>query len=125
MVLPTKQILLSGIPSFFRFRTPLSSVTKSRSERRSEEHTSELQSRLHLVCRLLLEKKKKDRLRHSLHRVCVDLSGGPHTLFRIIDVCRLVTYVCISRGQDLIGIVRVVLVSVIWSAVRLTHSRAM
>src|SRR5256884_4594042 len=26
---------------------------------RSEEHTSELQSRLHLVCRLLLEKKKK------------------------------------------------------------------
>src|SRR2546422_4002993 len=27
-------------------------------ERRSEEHTSELQSRLHLVCRLLLEKKK-------------------------------------------------------------------
>src|SRR2546422_2563783 len=28
-------------------------------EDRSEEHTSELQSRLHLVCRLLLEKKKK------------------------------------------------------------------
>src|SRR2546422_6521325 len=28
---------------------------------RSEEHTSELQSRLHLVCRLLLEKKKKQR----------------------------------------------------------------
>src|SRR2546422_8200019 len=36
---------------------------------RSEEHTSELQSRLHLVCRLLLEKKKEKaknvhRLRH-------------------------------------------------------------
>src|SRR2546429_2077869 len=29
--------------------------------RRSEEHTSELQSRLHLVCRLLLEKKKNMR----------------------------------------------------------------
>src|SRR2546422_1819169 len=28
---------------------------------RSEEHTSELQSRLHLVCRLLLEKKKRKR----------------------------------------------------------------
>src|SRR2546422_7745718 len=28
---------------------------------RSEEHTSELQSRLHLVCRLLLEKKKRGR----------------------------------------------------------------
>src|SRR3989449_7294895 len=30
---------------------------------RSEEHTSELQSRLHLVCRLLLEKKKKEHPR--------------------------------------------------------------
>src|SRR2546422_8373975 len=33
---------------------------QARSER-SEEHTSELQSRLHLVCRLLLEKKKKNK----------------------------------------------------------------
>src|SRR2546422_2054231 len=34
---------------------------------RSEEHTSELQSRLHLVCRLLLEKKKNERVRtHGL-----------------------------------------------------------
>src|SRR2546422_3305925 len=32
-----------------------------RSAPRSEEHTSELQSRLHLVCRLLLEKKKTER----------------------------------------------------------------
>src|SRR2546429_5692735 len=32
---------------------------------RSEEHTSELQSRLHLVCRLLLEKKKKHNSRPS------------------------------------------------------------
>src|SRR2546422_7097412 len=38
---------------------------------RSEEHTSELQSRLHLVCRLLLEKKKKTRkiiYKKSIHR---------------------------------------------------------
>src|SRR2546422_6467087 len=40
--------------------------------RRSEEHTSELQSRLHLVCRLLLEKKKKirqvtERVSHATH----------------------------------------------------------
>src|SRR2546429_7254556 len=34
-------------------------------DRRSEEHTSELQSRLHLVCRLLLEKKKKLRTKAS------------------------------------------------------------
>src|SRR2546422_8279206 len=33
---------------------------------RSEEHTSELQSRLHLVCRLLLEKKKKEN-GHNYH----------------------------------------------------------
>src|SRR2546429_3933092 len=37
-------------------------ATGSTEEReRSEEHTSELQSRLHLVCRLLLEKKKKEK----------------------------------------------------------------
>src|SRR2546422_4622219 len=36
---------------------------------RSEEHTSELQSRLHLVCRLLLEKKKK-----------IDMSADAHKL---------------------------------------------
>src|SRR2546422_5532741 len=36
---------------------------------RSEEHTSELQSRLHLVCRLLLEKKKKKKRRcTTVHR---------------------------------------------------------
>src|SRR2546422_6422725 len=36
---------------------------------RSEEHTSELQSRLHLVCRLLLEKKKKrtEIIARSIH----------------------------------------------------------
>src|SRR2546422_4932007 len=33
---------------------------------RSEEHTSELQSRLHLVCRLLLEKKKNNKPRISM-----------------------------------------------------------
>src|SRR2546429_3805623 len=37
-------------------------------ERRSEEHTSELQSRLHLVCRLLLEKKNNEN--HDKRYVC-------------------------------------------------------
>src|SRR5687768_17638476 len=36
------------------------------SSRRSEEHTSELQSRLHLVCRLLLEKKKKKKNKKNI-----------------------------------------------------------
>src|SRR5256884_4539526 len=35
---------------------------------RSEEHTSELQSRLHLVCRLLLEKKKKTKFHHHINK---------------------------------------------------------
>src|SRR2546427_2796686 len=34
---------------------------------RSEEHTSELQSQSNLVCRLLLEKKKKKITRHTVH----------------------------------------------------------
>src|SRR5256886_9795913 len=36
------------------------------SPRRSEEHTSELQSQSNLVCRLLLEKKKKRDIQHAL-----------------------------------------------------------
>src|SRR5690625_6416019 len=36
---------------------------------RSEEHTSELQSRGHLVCRLLLEKKKHDQHAHDVNLV--------------------------------------------------------
>src|SRR5687768_17950125 len=42
-----RQAAAGHVPSLERFA------------QRSEEHTSELQSRLHLVCRLLLEKKKK------------------------------------------------------------------
>src|SRR5687768_18086400 len=38
---------------------------KAKESVRSEEHTSELQSRLHLVCRLLLEKKKKMQQGHG------------------------------------------------------------
>src|SRR5438876_6461136 len=39
--------------------SPCCMCSKARTARRSEEHTSELQSPVHLVCRLLLEKKKK------------------------------------------------------------------
>src|SRR5436305_10902593 len=47
---------------FALLRQPLGQLAQLRlrvPRRRSEEHTSELQSRPHLVCRLLLEKKKK------------------------------------------------------------------
>src|SRR5690242_21499752 len=43
-------------PPTFRYRPAKS--TDARASRRSEEHTSELQSHVNLVCRLLLEKKK-------------------------------------------------------------------
>src|SRR3989449_8399454 len=41
--------------------------TAGEGDDRSEEHTSELQSRLHLVCRLLLEKKKIVKYEHTSH----------------------------------------------------------
>src|SRR2546429_4686400 len=46
-------------------------IDRHKEDVRSEEHTSELQSRLHLVCRLLLEKKKKKTTKtthnHKIH----------------------------------------------------------
>src|SRR5689334_24434579 len=36
---------------------------------RSEEHTSELQSQFHLVCRLLLEKKKKNKIKERTQNI--------------------------------------------------------
>src|SRR5262245_63338127 len=44
--------------SIFLYRSTCSRVAQASSVARSEEHTSELQSLRHLVCRLLLEKKK-------------------------------------------------------------------
>src|SRR3989449_9126486 len=56
---------LARRPEQFRLALSLHAPTAERRRElmpiRSEEHTSELQSRLHLVCRLLLEKKKKNR----------------------------------------------------------------
>src|SRR2546422_3838662 len=51
----------------------------SASASRSEEHTSELQSRLHLVCRLLLEKKKKKQAYADTTRIA-RLDAPPPTL---------------------------------------------
>src|SRR5437870_8016885 len=48
-------------------------------EMRSEEHTSELQSRGHLVCRLLLEKKKNKKARESSKKnSIIKLAIQPH-----------------------------------------------
>src|SRR2546422_4072839 len=49
------------------------SVASALPRPRSEEHTSELQSRLHLVCRLLLEKKKKNGFEMTVKRTIPNL----------------------------------------------------
>src|SRR5436305_9397411 len=56
---------------------------------RSEEHTSELQSRPHLVCRLLLEKKKKHQQQRCFTETienCLDQAPAPGTHYYI--TCR-------------------------------------
>src|SRR3989449_8734881 len=52
---------LKVAPSYIGPTRPSRIFDRFRAELRSEEHTSELQSRLHLVCRLLLEKKKRHK----------------------------------------------------------------
>src|SRR5205809_3507024 len=47
------------------FHILVPSTSQTRKQYRSEEHTSELQSRLHLVCRRLLEKKNRPKRRNS------------------------------------------------------------
>src|SRR2546430_13161189 len=70
----------SMVPPIEGFGMPGSFVLRTIDDARSEEHTSELQSQSNLVCRLLLEKKKKEHanpgcvpriIRHSL--------GGTYT----------------------------------------------
>src|SRR3989440_4825355 len=59
---------LEGTVSPPRFRSRARSAARWRRER-SEEHTSELQSRSDLVCRLLLEKKKNEMPHHGPLRI--------------------------------------------------------
>src|SRR3989442_11941002 len=80
---PYTTLFRSSTPSSIRSTRPSTPTTTPRSSRRrppratrcgrrlddrSEEHTSELQSRPHLVCRLLLEKKKKANHAQSKQR---------------------------------------------------------
>src|SRR5207249_11445177 len=57
-----------GAPRAARPGTPDRGAVRARGSARSEEHTSELQSRFDLVCRLLLEKKKKKK-RHQTQQI--------------------------------------------------------
>src|SRR5690554_7574792 len=60
-----KTSLIGAILVAVRYPLWCSEAPEVSKETRSEEHTSELQSRPHLVCRLLLEKKKKQKLMTS------------------------------------------------------------
>src|SRR2546428_5787454 len=78
---------ISNQCNFFQSWIALNFAKGHRLSQRSEEHTSELQSRSDLVCRLLLEKKKKTNVHSMLyahplpytHRLPVD----------VVPVCRL------------------------------------
>src|SRR5690625_6128355 len=81
---PYTTLFRSAAPASDRDRLPLGGHDPRRLlHSRSEEHTSELQSRGHLVCRLLLDKKKR-RLR------CRDLVGlGGHATSHVEPGCCL------------------------------------
>src|SRR5258706_5677331 len=66
-------------------------IESAAKEQRSEEHTSELQSLTNLVCRLLLEKKKK----RQKHR---DLSGYKHV--QAITIAAMLTVDCVLLLSD-------------------------
>src|SRR6267143_6581308 len=58
-----------GVVPLLRSVAPSLASTAGRAPRRSEEHTSELQSQFHLVCRLLLEKKKTKQERLYVYQI--------------------------------------------------------
>src|SRR2546429_3052746 len=74
--------LFDGLPSSSVLTPAMSDFKFGSPTTRSEEHTSELQSRLHLVCRLLLEKKK-------IHSKVIThaLAGGPCRFVLLATYC--------------------------------------
>src|SRR3989304_9420806 len=65
---PYTTLFRSTRPPRTRTRSGRTEASKTPPTTRSEEHTSELQSRLHLVCRLLLEKQITHHKRAALHQ---------------------------------------------------------
>src|SRR5690348_17935966 len=73
---------------------PARAATSTLVPTRSEEHTSELQSPVHLVCRLLLEKKKNNAQLLRLSMLCFALQLQRHRLLRrlLMDCMPLVWF---------------------------------
>src|SRR5262245_64858973 len=91
-----------------RSTAPGSSSSPPWSSSRSEEHTSELQSLRHLVCRLLLEKKKNkynlhERTRHDLGKLHQrrEPESNEHEL-QMLPIKKL----CYSQSNELIAVLR-------------------
>src|SRR5437764_7038499 len=68
-------------------RIPIQTWSQTSIERamlpiRSEEHTSELQSPMYLVCRLLLEKKKKKKIKTKKHIISNKYTNSHYTVRR-------------------------------------------
>src|SRR5947199_3261420 len=83
------------------FKYPSPTALPEAKQYRSEEHTSELQSLRHLVCRLLLEKKKNDlrlgaSLRTFMHRMQTATDKAPAARLGTLARCDLLT----NRGGD-------------------------
>src|SRR2546429_5418628 len=69
-----------SLPGDLRSSTTRAHLPSSGARQRSEEQTSELQSRLHLVCRLLLEKKKKEKPAQKLQAYSDDITSFCYNL---------------------------------------------
>src|SRR5690348_17556163 len=65
-------------------RRPTRVVNRHEVEQRSEEHTSELQSPVHLVCRLLLEKKKNTSTQESSVSLLLTTITHPYSVMLLI-----------------------------------------
>src|SRR3989449_5123242 len=70
---------------------------------RSEEHTSELQSRLHLVCRLLLEKKKTKNTQTKIRMADVAIHCAAQTLIDDRHISPLLAVTDQSRTVELLS----------------------
>src|ERR1039458_6889248 len=88
---PYTTLFRSAIPGILYYRGP-GDVAGATGLHRSEEHTSELQSLRHLVCRLLLE--KKNNLLHALLRHFRERIGGNNVVVAAgyLDVQRVFSF---------------------------------
>src|SRR4051794_41716272 len=83
----------AGVDPDFHRRDLAEAIASGRFPQRSEEHTSELQSPVHLVCRLLLEKKKKKRIKNTIvHEYKIHATSSTSTMLSEIGANRSRTY---------------------------------